>query len=88
MVDLSLFSLEKIVVEIHQIFVNQLLELMQAIFTLSQCVKICQQDCTRNGSLTLKCRNSRLDIIEFVTLRIWSCFFIKNQDQNVKLRAF
>ena len=61
---------------------------MHASFTLSQCVKICQQDCTRNGSLTLKCRNSRLDIIELATLRIWSRLFIKNQDQNVKLRAF
>ena len=33
-------------------------------------------------------QNSRLDIIELATLRIWSCLFIKNQDQNVKLRAF
>ena len=53
-----------------------------------QCVKICQQGCTRDGSLTLKCRNSRLDIIELGILRIWSCISIKNQDQNVKLRAF
>ena len=35
---------------------------MQASFTLSQCVKICQQDCTRDESLILKCRNLRLDI--------------------------
>ena len=61
---------------------------MQACFTLSQCVKICQQDCTRVRSLTLICRNSRLDIIELATLRIWSCLSIKKQDQNVKLRAF
>ena len=61
---------------------------MQASFTLSQCVKICQQDCTRDGSLTLICRKSRLDIIELATLRIWLCLSIKNQDQNVKLRAF
>ena len=74
--------------EIHQMFVSQSLDLMQASCTLSQCVKICQQDCTRDGSLTLKCRNSRLDIIELATLRIWSCLSIKNQDQNVKLRAF
>ena len=72
----------------HQMFVNQSLELMQASFTLSQCVKICQQDCTRDGSLTLKCSNSRLDIIELATLRIWSSLSIKNQEQNVKLRAF
>ena len=26
--------------------------------------------------------------MELATLRIWSCLFIKNQDQNVKLRAF
>ena len=61
---------------------------MQASFTLSQCVKICQQDCTRYGSLTLICRKSRLDIIELATLRIWLCLSIKNQNQNVKLRAF
>ena len=61
---------------------------MQASFTLPQCVKIWQQVCTRDGSLTLKCKNSRLDIIELATLRKWSCLFIKNQDQNVKLRAF
>ena len=69
-------------------FVSQSLELMQASFTVSECVKICQQDCTRDGNLTLKCRSSRLDIIELATLRIWSCLSIKNQDQNVKLRAF
>ena len=74
--------------EIHQMIVNRSLELMQVSFTLSQCVKICQQDCTRDESLTLICRNSRLDIIEIATLRIWSCLFIKKQDQNVKLRAF
>ena len=67
---------------------SNILELMRASFTLSQCVKICQQDCIRDGSLTLICRNSRLDIIELATLRIWSCLSIKNQDQNVKLRAF
>ena len=72
----------------HEMLVNQSLELMQASFTLSQCVKICQQDCTRDGSLTLICRNSRLDIIKLATLRIRSCLFIKNQDQNEKLRAF
>ena len=55
-----------------------MLELMQASFTLSQCVKICQQVCTRDVSL----------IIELATLRMWSCLFIKNQDQNVKLSAF
>ena len=77
-----------VVDEIHQMFVNQSLELMQASFTPIQCVKICQQDCIRDGSLTLICRNSRLDIIELATLIIWSCLSIKNQDQNVKLRAF
>ena len=49
---------------------------------------MCQQDCIRDGSLTLISRNSRLDIIELATLRIWSFLSIKNQDQNVKLRAF
>ena len=69
-------------------FVNRSLELMQASFTLSQCVKICQQDCTRDGSLTLICRNSRLDIIELPILGICSCLSIKIPDQNIKLRAF
>ena len=62
--------------EIHQIFVTQSLELMRASFTPIQCVKICQQDCIRDGSLTLICRNSRLDIIELATLRTWSCLSI------------
>ena len=44
--------------------------------------------CQDMPSLTLKFRNSRLAIIELATLRKWSCLFIKNQDQNVKLRAF
>ena len=35
--------------------VNQSLEVMRANFTFSQCVKICQQDCTRDGSLTPIC---------------------------------
>ena len=58
------------------------------LYPFSIYLKICQQDCTRDGSLTLKCRNSRLDIMELATLRIWSCPSIKNQDQNVKLKAF
>ena len=61
---------------------------MRTSFTRIQCVKICQQDCIRDGSLTLICRNSRLDIIELATFRIWFCLSIKNQDQNVKLRVF
>ena len=60
---------------------------MQASFTLSQCVKM-PDDCPRDGSLTLICRNSRLDIIEFATLRIWSCIFTRKQDHSVKLRVF
>ena len=74
--------------EFYQLFVNRSLEPFQASFTLSQCLKICQQDCLRDESLTLICRNSRLDIIELATLRIWPCLFIKKQDQSVKLRAF
>ena len=69
-------------------FVNRSSELMQPSFTLSQCVKICQQDCTRDGSLTLICRVSRLDIIELAIFRTWSWLSIKIQDQNKKLRAF
>ena len=59
--------------EIHQMFVYQSLELMQASFTLSQCVKICQQDCTRDESLTPICRSLKLDKIKLATLRVCSC---------------
>ena len=55
--------------ETHKMFLNQSLELMQASFTLSQCVKRCQQDCTRDGSLTLIRKNSRLDIIDLSVLK-------------------
>ena len=49
---------------------------------------MCQQDFTRDASLTLICRNSRVDIIELANLKIWSCLFASKQDQNVKLRFF
>ena len=61
---------------------------MQANFTLSQCVKRCQQDCTRDGSLTLIRIISRLNIIELATLRILSCLVTRKHSQKVKLRAF
>ena len=54
----------------------------------SQCVKICQQDCTQDVSLTLICRSLKLDITDLATLRILSCIFTRNKDQNVKLRVF
>ena len=40
---------------------------------LSQCVKISQQSCTRDGSLTPICSSLKLDITGLATLRIWSC---------------
>ena len=49
--------------------------------------QICQQDCTRYGSLTPICRSLKLDITELATLRICSCLFTREKDQNVKLRA-
>ena len=61
---------DEIFIKIHQINVIQSLELMQVSSTPSQCVKICQQDSTRDGILTLICRSSRLDIIDLATLRI------------------
>ena len=61
---------------------------MQVSSTPSQCVKRCQQDCTRDGSLTLICRISRLDIIELTTLKKWSCLFSRKQNQKVKSRVF
>ena len=74
--------------ETHETYVNQLLELMEVSSSTSQCVKRCQQDCIRDGSLTLICRNSRLDIIELTTLKIWSCLFSREQNQKVKSRVF
>ena len=90
---LPLHSLDKLWLmnhssKIHRMFVNQSLGLMQVSSTSFQCVKICQQDCTRDWSLTLICRNSRLDIKELETLRIWSYLINRKQDQNVKLRVF
>ena len=61
---------------------------MQISSTPSQFVKRCQQDCTRVGSLTLIYKNSNLDIIELATLRLWSCLFTRNLDQNEKSRVF
>ena len=63
-----------------------MLQLMQASFTLYQCVKICYQGCTRDGSSI--CKSSRLDIIEIAVLGIWSSLFIKRQEHLVKLRVF
>ena len=98
---LQLCSLEKLWLmkhssETHQKFVNQSLELMQVNSTPSQCVKICQDMiCVptelflqRDASLTLICRNPRLDKIECAILRICSCLFTRKQDQNAKLRVF
>ena len=71
------------------IYVNQLLELMQASFTLSERVTRCQQYCIRDGSLTLTCKNSRLDLIELATLRIWSCkSFYQETRPKCKLESF
>ena len=61
---------------------------MQASFTLSQCVKRCQQDCTRDGSLTLIRKNSRLDIIDLSVLRIWSFFFNQKTKPECKIKSF
>ena len=69
-------------------FVNQWLELTQVSSTPSQWVKRCQQDFTRDGSLTLIWRNSRIYIIDLAVLRIYSSLSTKNQDQNAKLRVF
>ena len=54
----------------------------------SQCVNICPQVCTRDGSLTPICRILKLDIIELTTLRPLLCFLTRKQDQYVKLKAF
>ena len=71
-----------------QMFVIQSLELMQASFILSQCVMICQQDCTRDGGLTPICSIFKLDTIKLATLGIWSCISIRIQDQNVKFHIW
>ena len=77
----------KLLSGIHQIYANQLLELMRASSIPNQCVKTSQQDCTQDGSLIPICKNSRLDITDFAVLRTWSCLTTKKADQNAELRA-
>ena len=65
MVDLPLFLVKKLLLmkllsEIHEMFLNQSLEFMQVSSTTSQCVKRCQRDCTRGGSMQkMKATNDR-----------------------------
>ena len=68
----------------HQISVNESLKLIQVSSTPAQCVKIFQQDCTRDCRLVLIRRGSRLDIIDLTTLRRRSCLSSMYKDQNVK----
>ena len=61
---------------------------MQASFTLSQWVKICQQDCTLDGSLTPICRGLKLDNRSRNFENMVFFFSIRKQGQKTKLRAF
>ena len=59
---------------------------MQASFTLSQCVKIRQQDCTRDENLTPICRSLKPDKNNLATLRILSCFFLPGNKTKMQNR--
>ena len=43
----------------------------------NQCVKICQQGCTPDGSSFQIRKNSTLDITDLKILRTWSCLINK-----------
>ena len=43
------------------------------------CVRICPQDCIRDGTTMKKHKKSRQDKIEFEHLKIWSCPLSSNQ---------
>ena len=64
------------------------MELLQVSLTLSQFVKIRQQDFTGDGSLIATCRSLQQEITDGAILRIGLCLSTKKQDQIAKLRAF
>ena len=54
------------------------------LYSFSMCQDM-PTDCTRDGILTLICRNSRLDIIELAILRRWSCLSITETGPTSKI---
>ena len=60
--------------KIHQKQVNRSLENLQAGFTHTQGVKICQQACARDGCLTPICRNVMPDIFDLLRLSLMLSF--------------
>ena len=61
---------------------------MQVGFALSQSVKICLRDCTRDENLTPICITLNLDLTILAILWLWSCLSIRKKDQNAKLKAY
>ena len=61
---------------------------MQAGFTHTQGVKICQRACERDRCLTPICRNVEPEIFDLLNLKLMLCLFTMKQDQFEKLRAF
>ena len=66
---------------------NQSLGLMLVNSILILCVRVCPQDCIRDGTTMKKHKNSRQGKIEFEHLKIWSYHTFKQPDLNVKLRV-
>ena len=71
----------------HQTFGNQSLGLLQVSFTFTQYVKMCQQDCTRDGSSTPICkkkaRHNRSRSFEITRM-----FFYQEQRPKQKHESF
>ena len=73
---------------IQQKFVNLLLALTQASFTLILCVSPCQQDYTRDGNMTQILIGLNLNKTNPEALRTWLCHISKDKDLTVKLTVF
>ena len=54
-------------------------------FIPSQCVNQCQLGCIRDGSATLKLRDSQLAKTNLASLRTWFCHIFNKNDQIAKL---
>ena len=79
--------LMKLLFENQQTYANLLLGLTLANYTPVQCFNPCRPVFIRVGISIQKRVDSYLDKTRPADLKLWSCFFSKEQDQNVKLKA-
>ena len=70
-----------------QIYANQLLGLTPANYIPTRCVNPCLSVFIRVGIWIQKRVDSHLDKTRPAALKIWSCPFSNEQDQNVKFKA-